>query len=330
MKLVFAAVLGTVALWLPSPSPSAQAQTAPDPRAHHQLVYDADEQRAYLIGGSTRLGEGYRYFDDTWFWNGSSWMQASPLPFPRSSHRVVHHAERSSLILFGGGFGQAVRAEGVLWERRQGGWKSVGGDFRAGRAEPGMCYDRARGHVVIHGGWDADGAYRAETWEWGGGDLVRVDLPGPGPRAGHAFLFDPVRERCLLFGGQGPDGYLSDTWEWNGVRWDRLEVPGPSARWFFGSAADPEGRRIVIFGGRGPAAPIVGRDGAGDLADTWAWDGERWARLSGEGPSARSMAKLAFTGAGVLLFGGRTEHPDGLEDHNDTWELRGASWVRRR
>jgi hypothetical protein len=29
------------------------------------------------------------------------------------------------------------------------------------------------------------------------------------------------------------------------------------------------------------------------------------ARLSGEGPSARSMAKLAFTGAGVLLFGGR-------------------------
>lgn len=317
-----------------APSPdlvtrSSHVQEGPDPRAHHQVVYHAGEERVYLIGGSTRRGDGYHYFDDMWSWDGKDWVAVSTLPFPRSSHRVVYHAARNSLILFGGGFARAVRAEGVLWEWKNGEWKAVGGNLQAGLSEPGMCYDRRRERVVIFGGWDATSKYRGETWEWAGEEFANVDSTGPSPRAGHAFLYDPVRQRCLMFGGRNDEGYLDDTWAWDGSMWQRLDAHAPSARWFFGSVADEEYLRIVIFGGAGPGAAPGGRNGTGDLGDTWAWDGRHWAQLSSDGPPARSMAKLGFTGNSVVLFGGRQQAADGFQDQNDTWELQGHSWVRR-
>lgn len=266
--VLLAGVLVLEACAAPAPGPTSPP---PAPRAHHQLVYHAGEERVYLIGGSTRRGDGYHYFDEVWAWNGEGWTRAPSLPFPRSSHRLVHHERRGSLVLFGGGFGGAVRAEGVLWERTDAGWKAVGGNHRAARSEPGLCYDAGRGRVVVFGGWDAAAGFRGDTWEWTGDDLVRVDSTGPSPRAGHAFLLDPVRGRCLLFGGRDADGFLADTWE---------------------------------------------------------WDGHRWERLATGGPSPRSMAKLAFDGSTVLLFGGRSEAPGGFHDHGDTWTLRGDSWVR--
>ena len=298
----------------------ANAQLLPDARAHHQLVYDEGERLVYLVGGSTRRGSQYHYFADIWSWDGEEWARGTSLPFPRSSHRVVYHAERRSLVLFGGGFGRAVKAEGVIWELQQGEWRAVAGDFEAGRDEPGLCYDRRRDRIVVFGGWDGAATYRGDTWEWSGGDLVRVDSAGPSPRAGHAFLYDPVRERCLLFGGRGVEGFLADTWEWNGASWFRLEVAGPQGRWFFGSATDHRNERIVIFGGSAAE---------GDLADTWTWDGQRWSRLETAGPAARGMAKLAFTGRSLVLFGGRGRTGEGFVDLQDTWVLVADSWERR-
>lgn len=307
----------------------ANAQTVPDARAHHQLVYHAGDARTYLIGGSTRRGQGHRYFDDVWFWDGSVWTQVEGLPFPRSSHRVIYHVQRNSLILFGGGFAQAVLADGVIWEWRADAWRAIGGNVRAGTGEPELCYDRMRQRVVMFGGWDAAGNFRGDTWEWDSSGLTRVDSAGPSPRAGHAFLYDPVRESCLLFGGQGPGGYHADTWEWDGVDWRQLEVSGPPARWFSGSATDLINRRIVLFGGRGPGAPVSGRDAAGDFGDTWVWDGHRWAQLEVPGPPRRSGGQLAFTGRSIVLFGGREERVDAFHDRNDLWELQGRSWVQR-
>lgn len=309
----------------------------PAARAHHQLVYHGGEERAYLIGGSTPHGDGYHYFDDVWARDADGWVRSAPLPFPRSSHAVVYDAGRDRLVLFGGGFARAVRAEGVLWERGDDGWRVLGGHLDAGRNEPGMCYDRRRDRIVVFGGWDASSTYRGDTWEWTGGVLERVDSPPtseddserptgsltsrPVPRAGHAFLYDPVREACLLFGGRGEDGWLADTWAWDGTSWKKLDVdgPSPSARWFFGAATDLVEERIVLFGGTGPG---------GDLSDTWAWDGAAWSRLDATGPPARSMAKLAFHGDGVLLFGGRQELPEGHRDLNDAWILRHGDWMR--
>ena len=304
-------------------SGSAQAPEHPDPRAHHQLAYHAADRRVYLIGGSTRRDNGYFYFDDVWSWNGERWTSAGSLPFRRSSHRVVYHARRRSLVLFGGGFDRTFAADGRFWEWRDGTWAPLGDDAQgAGRAEPGMCYDERRDRVVVFGGWDDANVFSDSTWEWSGSALRPALLAGgPSARAGHAFLYDPVRRRCLLFGGRDDAGLLSDTWEWDGAEWRQIAVSGPSARWFLGAATDPVNRRIVVFGGSGDER---------DFGDTWVWNGHRWLLLDGDGPAARGMAKLAFDGTGVTLFGGRTRTPGGFEDRNDTWILRDREWVRVR
>jgi hypothetical protein len=308
---------------------AVNAQLVPAARAHHQLVYDAGAARTYLIGGSTRWDEGYHYFDDIWYLDGAKWTQIASLPFPRSSHRVVYHEERNSLILFGGGFAQAVRAEGIIWEWNEEVWKAIDGNVRAGTGEPEICYDHSRDRMVIFGGWDAASAFRGDTWEWLEPGLVQVDGTGPSARAGHVFTYDPVRQTCLLFGGQGADGYLADTWEWDGRSWREIDVRGPSARWFPASVTDSERDRIVVFGGRGPDALVPGRDASGNLDDTWIWDGRAWEQLPNSGPDARMGAQLSRDDAGLVLFGGRVERPEGFEDRNDLWELHGQTWRRR-
>lgn len=100
---------------------------APESRAHHQLVYHAGEGRAYLIGGSTPGEDGYRYFDDIWYRDGDGWQPAGSLPFPRSSHRVVHHAGRDTLVLFGGRSrtDEGFRDHHDTWVLRENTWQSL-------------------------------------------------------------------------------------------------------------------------------------------------------------------------------------------------------------
>lgn len=308
------------------PGRPALAQASPDARAHHRLVYHAGDERTYLLGGSTRRSDGYHYFDDVWAWDGADWTRVGSLPFPRSSHAVVYHDGRNSLVLFGGGSDGTFAADGALLEWSDDGW-SVPGERDDGAAEPAMCYDRKRARIVLFGGWDAANRFSGATWEWTDDAFVEARTAGPSPRAGHALVYDPARERCLLFGGRSEDGYLSDTWEWDGSEWRRVDASGPSARWFFGAATDDANRRVVIFGGNGPEGD---QGGPWALGDTWAWDGNAWELLSRSGPSPRGSPRLAFDGRAIVLFGGRVRTPEGFHDLGDTWQLDGRAWVRRR
>jgi hypothetical protein len=197
------------------PATPGAAGAAPDRRTHHALVHHAGEGRTYLIGGSTRRGEGYHYFDDMWFWNGTDWTEVSPLPFPRSSHGVVYHAERDSLILFGGGFARAVRAEGVLWEWRRGEWNALGGDSRAGT-------DTKGNRIVLFGGGGPDGDL-GDTWTWDGQRWDEVSTEGPSARMGVKLASSEAG--VVLFGGREATsaGFQDhgDTWELQKRSWIR-------------------------------------------------------------------------------------------------------------
>jgi hypothetical protein len=317
-----AAVLALVTALLPMPAGRLLAQEIPEPRAHHQVVYHAGEQRAFLLGGSTPRGEGHHFFDDIWSWDGEGWQRVGSLPFPRSSHRVVYHGGRNTIVLFGGGSGSTFAADSVFrgWDGAV--WKTLSESQHGGLAEPGMCYDWNRSRIVLFGGWDRANRFNGDTWEWTGEALVRVDAAGPSARAGHVFLYDPRRQRCLLFGGRSVEGVLSDTWEWDGAAWRRIETSGPSARWISAAATDHAHERIILFSGRTEDETMPG--------DTWAWDGDRWELVTSEGPPPRISGQLAFDGSAVLLFGGRTRTTEGFQDLNDTWRLQDRKWVRMR
>lgn len=304
------------------PAPAAERPTA---RAHHQLVRHEADGRVWLIGGSTPGEEGHRTFDDVWAWEEDGWRRRGSLPFPRSSHRVVYSPSRASLLLFGGTDGGPVRADSVLRERRDGAWEAVASAAGAATGEPGACWDRRRDRLVLYGGARADGSYASSTWEWGGGPLERVATEGrgPGARLGHALFWDPVGERCLLFGGRDAAGrVLGDTWSWDGARWRELEVQGPRPRWIHAATADPTRRRALLFGGQ--------TAGGGLLGDTWAWDGSGWRRVSAAGPPPRMMGRMAPLPEGILLFGGRGAAERGARtayaDRGDTWRLGEGGW----
>jgi hypothetical protein len=105
------------------------------------------------------------------------------------------------------------------------------------------------------------------------------------------------------------------------MRWERVATLGPSARASHAMVYDAARARSVLFGGE---------TGAGQLGDTWEWNGIAWTHACATAPCAtltpapRSGHAMAFDRAhGVtILFGGQGD--GALLD--DTWAWDGAAW----
>lgn len=298
--------------------------STPKARAHHQLAYDAAQDRIYLIGGSTPAEAGHIYFDDIWAWEDGRWMSVGNLPFRRSSHRVVFHAGRESLMLFGGTDEKGVDASGTLWEGENDVWSALDASSEAAAAEPGVCYDRERDRLVVYGGADSEGNFTSTTWEWDQADFVKITDEGPGARLGHVLFWDPASRACGLFGGRDSSGSVhGDTWILKEGAWRKLDVAGPPARWIHTATADEARSRAIIFGGQDAEGQLLG--------DTWSWDGVRWSLISDGGPAPRMMGQMTAGAAGVVLFGGRAAATEGdrlYQDQGDTWLLGNAGWEK--
>ena len=146
---------------------------------------------------------------------------------------------------------------------------------------------------------------------------------GPSPRSQHTLTYDPVRKRCVLFGGAGDTVELADTWVWDGRFWTQVSDMGPSPRRSAASAWDPSTQRVLLFGGATTAGGTLA-----PLGDTWAWDGQLWTQVDDSGPAARFAAALSgdTTRQRNVLFGGATTIPD-VAALGDTWEWDGQQWT---
>lgn len=158
-----------------------------------------------------------------------------------------------------------------------------------------------------------------------------ADDDTPGVRNAHALAYDG--RVVVLFGGATDRAVLGDTWGWNGSDWSRLAVDGPPPRTFPAVASD--GSRVFLFGGSrvlfGDDSLPETRDAARRLlADTWTWDGSRWAEVTGPQPPARSEAGAAWDPKRkrMVLFGGYTWKAGVREYLQDTWEFNGTAWAR--
>ena len=113
--------------------------------------------------------------------------------------------------------------------------------------------------------------------------------------------YDAKRQVVVMFGGVGAQrAILNDTWEWTGRQWEQVATAtAPSPRFDTNMAYDPAGGRVILFGGYAPPA---------NTGDTWAYDGQAWARIDTAGPSARNGHSMAYDPRmkAILLFGGRS------------------------
>jgi hypothetical protein len=188
--------------------------SSPPARRQHAMAFDAQRSRVVLFGGTNSPVDG-ETLNDTWEWDGTSWIEACSAPactppHERRGHGLVYDSFRNVALLFGGYDNSDV-------------------------SNPNKYYD--------------------DLWSWNGSTWTQVLATSPfGGRAGHGFAFDTVRGVAVLFGGQSATASAhGDTWEWDGVQWRQatgLPPQLPAARRYPGLTFDAERAQVVAFGGR--------------------------------------------------------------------------------
>ena len=176
------------------------------------------------------------------------------------------------------------------------------------------------GRLLLFGGWAGGGVYSGSIWAYDPATNAWTDLGprgvGPAPRAAHAFAYDPIGGRAILFGGFDGVSYYNDTWAYDPAAnsWTSLLPAGsvPAKRSGHSLAYDPDSGRMILFGGW---------NGRVDYNDTWAYDpaANTWTNLMPRGPrpAARDSQALAYDAGNkmMILFGGWSTQ----REFQDTW-----------
>lgn len=200
-------------------------------------------------------------FSDTWEFKNGLWMQISLAASPtrRVLPAMTYDADHGRVILFGGTNGGVPMADTWTFKRSDDTWTALATTVSPpAMYYPRLAYDRTRNKAVLYGVIGQGIAARAELWELDGSTWSKppVGTIVPPTRTGGALLYDPLRQRVLMFGGKLPSGQLiNDTWEWNGATatWtQRFPVQSPPLRTNAAVAYDAIRGKVLVFGGLGP------------------------------------------------------------------------------
>jgi hypothetical protein len=322
---VWALTLGSDPQWtqiLPSGVP-------PVARYYHTKggIYDPAHDRMIFFGGNPFSGIA---LNDVWALDLSGppkWTELFPQgdpPPPRTLHSAVYDAQRARMLVFGGENGSgALNDTWALTLDDPPTWSPIVplGSLPAPRAEQASIYDPIRDQMVV---WGKSQAGDVDLWSLSLAGAPEWNTPMPTdnlPRRSSAIaIFDPVRARMLVFGGQLQSSAGSDLWMLPLAApegWSALAASGPppSPRAAAAGTYDPLRDRMVLFGGSSSTPD----DAVWSLALSPA---PHWSELpvSGTAPSARSRHSLVYdsTRDRLLLFGGMSASNQAL---NDLWSL---------
>ncbi|MEY4374836.1 MAG: hypothetical protein RL760_1003, partial [Candidatus Eisenbacteria bacterium] len=308
--------------------------TRPNGRAGHTAIYDPVRDRIIVFGGS---GTGLD-FNDVWALSLGPvpvWTPLSPSGTPpggRRFHTAIYDAVSDRMVIFGGMDGTGTLQSDV-WTLSLGtspAWAKLvplGGPPGA-RWQHSAVYDAARNRMLVYGGAPNSGAYLNDVWALSLGatpawsQLSPSSVP-PWGRYAHGAIYDPVRDRMVVFGGyDGVIGHLNDVWELSLAvvpAWTRLTPAGtpPSGRVGHSVSYDSVRDRMLVFGG----TLSFGMS----LNESWALSfsgGAVWTQLNPAGtrPSRRSSHSATFDPVRdrIVVVGGY----DGSW-LNDRWALSG-------
>jgi len=207
-----------------------------------------------------------------------------------------------------------------------------------GRTDHTAVYDPVRSRMLVFGGYQSNAPnYLNDVWALsldGSPAWTQLTASGtpPSPRRNHAAIYDPIRDRMVVFGGLSgvPPSYRNDVWALSlgeNPAWTQLTPSGtpPSSRRGHAATYDPIRDRMVVCGGFSSIVPTYRNDAwALSLSGTPAWT---QLTPSGTPPAGRTEHTAIYDAAldRLVIFGGT----DGTY-RNDVWELSfgtGPAWT---
>jgi len=288
------------------------------PRAGYaaNLTYLPTTRQFVLLGalGDTRMDEARD--PETWIFEGGRWRR-----FEGSSPRVIlaplsYVPTLRALYLYGG---RTLPREALdrAWTFDGSAWTLLPADeSMTPRYDHAQAWDSRRNALIIFGGYDS--GRRNDTWAFLDMAWRPVEAAHPPEivRA-HRMVYDPARDRTVLFGGSGVEARIQTTHVFDGSDWALVDTPtAPYARNAHALAWDEARNGVVLFGGET-------LDVTSPPDDLWEWTGAAWIDRTptGRRPSSRILHGMAFDPERrrFLVAGGMTL-PDGAP-LSDTWEL---------
>jgi len=227
---------------------------------------------------------------------------------------------------------QGSRLESLLNRPEDGSWVELGARRRFGHS---AIFDPVRQRMVLFGGLAGPGVPRAEVLalyladsaaEWA---VLPTAGPTPNAREGHTAIYDPARDRMVVFGGELGDGsYSKELWELSfttePATWRLLQATGegPAGRTGHSAVFDPDRDRMILFGGWNGTYH-------NDLWSLSLEDPPVWDELHplGTPPAARMNHAAVYACNNMLVFGGFAGDYDdrpphgGFHSRHDLWAL---------
>ncbi len=210
-------------------SPTCTAACTPPPaRFDHAMAYDSARQRVVVFGGRPSGNPLATHFEDTWEWDGSSWIKRCGDPSPcgppaRSGHVMTFDAARGEVLLFGGWTFDGSNSNSLqdLWAWDGSSWSEqcttapCSDMLPPARSNAGLTYDSHRERAVLYGGYGSGTGRLADTWEWDGSEWTETADGSPTARDEGALVFDAPRRRAVYLGGYTNSGPESEIWEYH-------------------------------------------------------------------------------------------------------------------
>jgi len=257
------------------------------------------------------------------FWSTLNWPPA------RYGHTAVYDAGHDRMIMFGGydnsHYMEPVGNQTLTWILTLSDpprWTGIfpGGSAPSPRYTQSAIYDPARDRTIVFGGYDGQVLNEVYTLSLSGAPvwspLVTSGTPPPA-RHRHTAIYDPLRDRMIVFGGTNDSTLYDDVWALSlsgAPEWSEIVAPGgPALRYRHSAIYDPVRDRMIVFGGRGTGS---------DFNDTWALDltgVPAWSELHPPAPLPRTRGShcAVYDPAGdrMVVYGGEGS------TRNDAWSL---------
>jgi hypothetical protein len=247
---------------LPPPTvawePIAVPAGGPGGRSDAAAVFDPGRHALVIFGGQSPTYQG-----DAWWLplGGGSWQRFNPSgvkPTPRVMHSMIMDLTDNELVIFGGRYDRYLNDVQAMPLTAPLQWiPNPGlGDPPSARCGHAAVYDPVRNRMLVIGG--ENGTQLNDVWEcsppatgtWS--QLSPLGNPMP-PRLQAAAVYDPVRDRVIVIGGDGGEllndaGVLTLSGE---PTWGELHPTGtpPTPRRSHTAIYDPVGDRVIVYGG---------------------------------------------------------------------------------